>query len=98
MSRDGSQHTTYSIGVHKSYHSTFRKTAQSYTVRLAYESNYGPAANSMPSDRKNELLASFKVDFGQFCAGPSQESTRSDLQFSGCQTGFRIVIGLCTID
>ena len=42
-------------------------------VRLAYESNYGSAANSMPSNMKNELLAILEVDFGQFCAGPSRE-------------------------
>ena len=42
-------------------------------MRLAYESNYGSAANSMPSNMKNELLAILEVDFGQFCAGPSRE-------------------------
>ena len=42
-------------------------------VRLAYESNYGSAANSMPSNMKNELLAILEVDFGQFCAGQSRE-------------------------
>ena len=42
-------------------------------VQLAYESNYGSAANSMPSNMKNELLVILEVDFGQFCATPSRE-------------------------
>jgi len=40
-------------------------------VRLTHESNY--AANSMPNNMKNELLASLEVNFGQFCAGPSRK-------------------------
>ena len=73
----------------KQLHSTFRKTAQRLHrslragfVLLAYEFNYGSAANTMPNNMKNELLASLKVDFEQFCA--SQTKPRKKVQGQIC--------------
>ena len=52
---------------------TLFTTSRLRAARIWKISNYGSAANSMPSNMKNELLAILEVDFGQFCAGPSLE-------------------------